>query len=348
MIDCGFGVRDTAARLARLGLAPDDLDAIVVTHEHSDHVGGVAAFASRHAIPSGAFGTLSVPSASPAWSACTGSTATTRSAWARSVASVPRSPRRASRYGSSSPTATSGWAWSPTSARRRRSSSARCRLHALVLECNHDAAMLAEGKVPAPAQARIVGRYGTPRQRLVRRAARVARRRGCATWSPRTCRRRHHGGTRARRWRGLELRRHLITSPTRRRFELAEICAGRRTLPWQGEDGLRDRRCAPPDLHYRDDVSAFDVAKLAKLEGKGETNNRINAPRDGQTRRGRRADAPVRLIDDRGVARARDEDDSGECVVRNVWRARWPALTASPEGLRLPEPVFEFFTRATR
>ena len=30
-------------------------------------------------------------------------------------------------------------------------------------------------------------------------------------------------------------------------------------------------------MHYRDDVSAFDGVKLAKLERKGETNNRINA-----------------------------------------------------------------------
>ena len=30
-------------------------------------------------------------------------------------------------------------------------------------------------------------------------------------------------------------------------------------------------------MHYRDDVSAFDGAKLAKLDRKGETNNRINA-----------------------------------------------------------------------
>jgi len=30
-------------------------------------------------------------------------------------------------------------------------------------------------------------------------------------------------------------------------------------------------------MHFRDDVSAFDRVKLAKLEKKGETNNRINA-----------------------------------------------------------------------
>lgn len=30
-------------------------------------------------------------------------------------------------------------------------------------------------------------------------------------------------------------------------------------------------------MHYRDDVSAFDGAKLDQLARKGETNNRINA-----------------------------------------------------------------------
>ena len=65
LIDCGFGVRDTAARLARLGLAPESLDAILVTHEHADHVGGVPAFAARYGIPVWlTFGTLDRSSAS--------------------------------------------------------------------------------------------------------------------------------------------------------------------------------------------------------------------------------------------------------------------------------------------
>lgn len=51
MLDCGFSVAETTRRLARLGMQPEQLDAIVVTHEHDDHIGGVARFARRHGIP---------------------------------------------------------------------------------------------------------------------------------------------------------------------------------------------------------------------------------------------------------------------------------------------------------
>ena len=51
MMDCGFATSETKERLARLGLVPGDVTAIVVTHEHDDHLGGVARFAKRYAIP---------------------------------------------------------------------------------------------------------------------------------------------------------------------------------------------------------------------------------------------------------------------------------------------------------
>lgn len=51
MMDCGFTLAATRERLERAGLAPRDITAIVATHEHDDHLGGVARFAKRHAIP---------------------------------------------------------------------------------------------------------------------------------------------------------------------------------------------------------------------------------------------------------------------------------------------------------
>src|SRR6478672_9392542 len=51
MMDCGFSTAETKARLERVGLSPSDISAVVVTHEHDDHLGGVARFARRYAIP---------------------------------------------------------------------------------------------------------------------------------------------------------------------------------------------------------------------------------------------------------------------------------------------------------
>ena len=49
LVDCGLPPRQLAARLAARGLALADIDAVFVTHEHSDHVCGVLALQRRHA-----------------------------------------------------------------------------------------------------------------------------------------------------------------------------------------------------------------------------------------------------------------------------------------------------------
>jgi phosphoribosyl 1,2-cyclic phosphodiesterase len=51
LIDCGLGIRVLDSRLAQAGLAVEDIDAIFITHEHSDHIGCVHKLSLRHRIP---------------------------------------------------------------------------------------------------------------------------------------------------------------------------------------------------------------------------------------------------------------------------------------------------------
>ena len=48
LLDCGLNLTDCERRLARLGLAPRDIDGMLVTHEHGDHAHGVFDFAAAH------------------------------------------------------------------------------------------------------------------------------------------------------------------------------------------------------------------------------------------------------------------------------------------------------------
>ena len=51
LVDCGFGLKQLATRLATAELGIDQLDAVFVTHEHGDHIGCAHMLARRHRIP---------------------------------------------------------------------------------------------------------------------------------------------------------------------------------------------------------------------------------------------------------------------------------------------------------
>ena len=51
LIDCGLGIRQLDVRLGRAGMLAEQIDAIFITHEHSDHVGCARQLALRERIP---------------------------------------------------------------------------------------------------------------------------------------------------------------------------------------------------------------------------------------------------------------------------------------------------------
>ena len=99
-------------------------------------------------------------------------------------------------------------------------------------------------------------------------------------------------------------------------------------------------------MHYRDDVSAFDGVKLAKLEQKGETNNRINAYVMGKLAAAGVPTHFVRLLNERESLVKAMKMLPVECVVRNVCAGSMAKRYGIEEGTRLPEPIFEFFLKS--
>ena len=49
LLDCGFTLKETTARLSLLGLHPADIDAVLVSHEHGDHVKGIGPMSRKFA-----------------------------------------------------------------------------------------------------------------------------------------------------------------------------------------------------------------------------------------------------------------------------------------------------------
>jgi phosphoribosyl 1,2-cyclic phosphodiesterase len=164
LVDCGFGVRDAAARLGRLGLVPSSLTAILVTHEHSDHVGGVPAFAARHGIPVWAtFGTLAAVSARfEGMSQVYGFDSHDGfaiDALEITPVPVPHDAREPVQYVIGDGARRLGVLTDlGVSTAHVEASLSGC--DALVLECNHDRELLETGDYPYPLKQRIAGRLG--------------------------------------------------------------------------------------------------------------------------------------------------------------------------------------------
>ncbi len=51
MVDCGFSAKETEKRLQAINFDVNDLSAIVVTHEHADHINGIRVLARKYQLP---------------------------------------------------------------------------------------------------------------------------------------------------------------------------------------------------------------------------------------------------------------------------------------------------------
>ncbi len=51
LVDCGITGKAAEGELARAGISPQNIDAIIVTHEHIDHISGVGVMCRRYKIP---------------------------------------------------------------------------------------------------------------------------------------------------------------------------------------------------------------------------------------------------------------------------------------------------------
>ena len=163
LVDCGFTQRELAWRLARIGLAPQDLDALFVTHEHGDHIGCAVPLARRHGIAlwtsRGTWRAIGEPELDGLLQFARDGEAIAIGALQLQPYTVPHDAAEPLQLRCSDGAASLGILTDSGSITPHLVQALQgC--DALLLECNHDAQMLAQSRYPASLKARIGGRYG--------------------------------------------------------------------------------------------------------------------------------------------------------------------------------------------
>lgn len=162
LVDCGFSCAETEKRLARLALDARDIDAVLVTHEHSDHISGVARFSRRFGVPVWmTAGTEAMHQGGElaAWHCFSSHEVFAIGSLEVQPFPVPHDAREPCQFVFSDGAVRLGVLTDAGSISLHMVQALE-RLDALLLECNHDTDMLSSGPYPPRLKDRVGGRFG--------------------------------------------------------------------------------------------------------------------------------------------------------------------------------------------
>jgi phosphoribosyl 1,2-cyclic phosphodiesterase len=163
LLDCGFSAKEVERRLARAGLAADTLTAIIVTHEHSDHIGSALTLARRWSIPLymswGTAQAVGADDANVELNVLWGDETVEIGALGVLPYTVPHDAREPLQFVFSDGASRLG-VLTDVGESTPHIHAVLSGCDALVLECNHDLEMLAASRYPASLKARIGGSHG--------------------------------------------------------------------------------------------------------------------------------------------------------------------------------------------
>ncbi len=162
LVDCGFSMKETEARLAKLGSSAEAISAVLVTHEHGDHINGVGALARKYAIPvwatGGTFAADRLGVRIEKKRICSHSTFSIGDIEVQPFP-VPHDAREPCQFVFGNGDKRLGLL-TDVGSRTPHLETQLSACDALVLECNHDVTLLANGEYPPSLKRRVGGDQG--------------------------------------------------------------------------------------------------------------------------------------------------------------------------------------------